>query len=222
MNTIMTEKEQNLNAKSGLRIPMLLISSAYLPPVEYLTLIAGADVIQIEREENYLKQSYRNRCYILSAHGLQSLTVPVYMGSLHKTPLKDIRIDYSKRWQPVHLGAITAAYSSSPYFQFYFENIEKILSKRTEFLLDLNSELLEAILGMIKIKTSVKYTDHFEPAGKAENDFRYCISPKKQLLFPAMDYTHVFSCPEELTGRLSVIDLVFNMGPASIDYLQVS
>jgi|WetSurMetagenome_2_1015567.scaffolds.fasta_scaffold01867_2 hypothetical protein len=222
MNTIMTEKEQNLNVKSGLRIQKLLISSAYLPPVEYLALIAGADEILIEREENYLKQSYRNRCYILSAHGLQSLTVPVYQGSIHKTPLKDIRIDYSKRWQPVHLGALTAAYSSSPYFQFYFENIEKILSKRTEFLLDLNSELLEAILGMIKIKVSVKYTDHFEPVGKAENDYRYSISPKKQILFPVRDYTHVFSCPEELSARLSAIDLIFNMGPGSNDYLQIS
>jgi len=215
----MMEKEQKLNTGCQLRIEKLLVSSAYMPPVEYISLFCKTDEILIEREENYLKQSYRNRCYILSSHGIQPLTVPVYQGSLHKTSIKDIRIDYSKRWQPVHLGALIAAYSSAPYFQFYFENIERIISKRTEFLLDLNSELLDAILSMIRIKTRIKFTNHFEPVGKPENDYRYSISPKKQVIFPAKKYTHVFSFPEELSGRLSIIDLIFNMGPDSKDYL---
>ncbi|MCX6255506.1 MAG: WbqC family protein [Bacteroidia bacterium] len=116
----------------------ILVSTAYLPPVEYFSLILRADEIFIEREENYLKQTYRNRCKILSAHGPQILSVPVYLGSLHKIPIKDIRIDYSKRWQQVHLRAMTASYNSSPFFEFYFENIEKIISKNHEFLLDLN------------------------------------------------------------------------------------
>src|SRR5664280_3240390 len=116
----------------------ILVSTAYLPPVEYFSLISRADEVLIEREENYVKQSFRNRCYILSAYGPQLLSVPVYLGSQHKTPLKEIRIDYSKRWQQVHLRAITASYSSSPYFQFYFENIEKIIARKTDFLFDLN------------------------------------------------------------------------------------
>ena len=111
----------------------ILVSTAYLPPVEYFSLIAQADEVSVEREENYLKQSFRNRCYILSVHGPQLLSVPVYLGSQHKTPLKEIRIDYSKRWQQVHLRAISASYSASPYFQFYFENIEKIINKSFEF-----------------------------------------------------------------------------------------
>ncbi len=121
----------------------ILISTSYLPPVEYFSLISHANEVFVENEENYIKQSYRNRCYILSAHGPQLLTVPVYLGSQHKTPTKDIRIDYSKRWQQVHLRALTAAYNSSPYFQFYFENIERVISKRIDFLVDLNMELSE-------------------------------------------------------------------------------
>jgi hypothetical protein len=128
----------------------VLVSTAYLPPAEYFSLFKKADEILIEREENYLKQSYRNRCYILSAHGLQILTVPVYLGSLHKTSIKDIRIDYSKRWQQVHLGAIVASYNSSPYFKFYFDDIEKIISGNFEFLTDLNMKLTELILKMLK------------------------------------------------------------------------
>jgi len=82
------------------------LSTAYLPPSEYFAAIAEYDEVLIENEENYLKQSYRNRCYILSSNGIQMLSVPVLLGSLHKTPIRDIRIDYSKRWQQVHLGAI--------------------------------------------------------------------------------------------------------------------
>ncbi len=118
-------------------------------------LILDADEILIEREENYIKQSYRNRCYILSAHGPQLLSVPVYLGSVHKTLIKDIRIDYSKRWQQVHLRAMTASYNSSPYFEFYFESIEKIISENHEFLIDLNMALTEKILQTLKINKSL-------------------------------------------------------------------
>jgi hypothetical protein len=212
---------QIMEAKLASRYEKVLISSAYLPPLEYISLIYSAEEAIIEKEENYLKQSYRNRCYILSSHGPQFLTVPVYMGSLHKTAIKDIRIDYSKRWQPVHIGALVAAYNSSPYFEFYFENIEKIITRRTEYLLDLNAGLLEAILGMINIKANVVFSDHFEPVGGG-NDFRYSISPKKQVQFPLKDYPHVFTCPGGVTARLSVLDLIFNMGPDSAGYLRIS
>src|SRR5664280_2173516 len=122
----------------------ILVSSAYLPPVEYFSLISQSAEALIEKEESYLKQSYRNRCYILSAHGPQMLSVPVYLGSLHKTLTKDIRIDYSKRWQQVHLGAFKSSYNSSPYYEFYFEIFDKIISQNHVFLLDLNMELIIA------------------------------------------------------------------------------
>jgi hypothetical protein len=198
---------------------IILVSTAYLPPVEYISMISQADEVLVELEENYLKQSYRNRCYILSAHGPQLLSVPVCMGSQHKTPLKEIRIDYSKRWQQVHLRAMTAAYSSSPYFQFYFENIEKIISKKTDFLIDLNMELTETVLKMLKLNISLTQTTHFEPIGEAANDFRYKISPKKKSQFIVKEYMQVFNTFNRTDHRLSIIDLVFNMGPEAVDYL---
>jgi hypothetical protein len=197
----------------------ILVSTAYLPPAEYFSLISHADEVLIEREENYLKQSYRNRCYILSAHGLQLLSVPVYLGSQHKIPLKEIRIDYTKRWQQVHLRAITASYNSSPYFQFYFENIEKIISKRTSFLIDLNRELTESVLKMLKMKIKLSYTTDFEPVEEAGYDFRYRISPKKSSQFILKEYLQVFSAGNGFVQGLSIIDLIFNMGPEAVDYL---
>lgn len=197
----------------------ILLSTAYLPPIEYISRIANAEEALIEKEENYIKQSYRNRCYLLTASGVQSLTVPVFMGSLHKTPVKDIRIDYSKRWQQVHLRALAAAYGSSPFFLYYFELIEKIILQGHEFLLDLNMDLLRAILKMIKLEAGVSYTESFSPAEKAENDFRYSILPKKKSDFRTKLYTRVFTSKEDHNGKLSIVDLLFNMGPDTINFL---
>lgn len=197
----------------------ILVSTAYLPPVEYFSVISHAHEIYIEREENYIKQSYRNRCYILSAHGRQLLSVPVYLGSQHKTPLKEIRIDYSKRWQQVHLRALTAAYNSSPYFQYYFENFEKTISRKIDFLIDLNSELTQTVLDILKLKIKLTCTTDFEPAGFIDNDYRYNISPKKQSQFSVKEYMQVFNNNCRFVQGLSIVDLIFNMGPEAVGYL---
>jgi hypothetical protein len=197
----------------------ILVSTAYLPPVEYFSLISQADEILIESNENYIKQSYRNRCYILSAHGPQLLSVPVYLGSLHKTSLKEIRIDYSKRWQQVHLRAIIASYNSSPYFQFYFEEIERIISRKNEFLLDLNTELMHLIIKMLKLKIKLSQTTYFEPLGEDGNDFRYKISPKLKSQYANREYIQVFDTGIGFVQGLSIIDLIFNTGPEAINYL---
>jgi hypothetical protein len=196
-----------------------LLTTAYLPPAEYFAWINNAEGSFIEREENYLKQSYRNRCYILSVSGPQVLTIPVYLGSIHKTPVKDIRIDYSKRWQQVHLGAMVSSYSSSSFFLYYYEIIEKIILTSHEFLLDLNMELLIAMMKMIKIDTKISYTTDFIPVNKAENDFRYAISPKKRSQYTAKEYQQVFDFGNGFVPGLSIVDLVFNIGPDSINYL---
>lgn len=197
----------------------ILISTAYLPPVEYFSLVSGAANIIIEKEENYLKQTFRNRCYILSAHGPQLLSVPVYLGSSHKTLIKDIRIDYSKRWQQVHLRAMKASYNSSPYFEFYFEKIEKVISDNFEYLLDLNTELTEVILEVLNIERRLSYSTIFEPADKKAYDHRYRIIPKKQSPFAEKKYLQVFDTTAGFVPRLSIIDLIFNTGPEAFGYL---
>jgi hypothetical protein len=198
----------------------ILVSTAYLPPVEYFSQIAGTGTILIEKEENYIKQTYRNRCYILSAHGPQSLSVPVYRGSIHKTSVKDIKIDYSKRWQQVHTGAIRSSYGAAPFFMHYFEGLEKIINLGHSYLLDLNFDLLQLILNFLRLKKDISFTDHFTPEGSHPADFRYSIKPKKPASYQNQKtYFQVF---EEMTGfvpQMSIIDLLFNMGPDSVNYL---
>jgi len=197
----------------------ILVSTAYLPPIEYFAKVSQADEIQIEAEENFLKQTYRNRCYILSAHGTQLLTVPVHSDSYHKTNIKDIKIDYSKRWQQVHLRAMVASYNSSPFFEYYFENIEKIISKNHKFLLEQNTELTLSILKMLKIENKIFYSSVFKPVTDEANDFRYKISPKINSQFAIKKYPQVFNNIELFNPGLSILDLIFNMGPESVNYL---
>jgi hypothetical protein len=197
----------------------LLISTAYLPPIEYISHICKADEVLIEKEENYLKQSYRNRCYILAADGSHTLTVPVYLGSFHKTPIREIRVDYSKRWQQIHLRAIQSSYGSSPYFLYYYETIEKIIFSRYEFLIDLNLELLRVLLEFIKIDVILSYTTEFKPASGDDNDLRYTMTPKKRSAYTPMKYIQVFTSIKQSGPGLSIIDLLFNTGPEAISYL---
>jgi hypothetical protein len=197
----------------------ILLSTAYLPPIEYFSVISGSSDIVIEKEENYMKQTYRNRCYILSSHGPQILSVPALLGTTHKTLVRDVRIDYSKRWQQVHIGALIAAYNSSPYFEYYFDDLLKTISRKHNFLLDINTELTYLILNILKINKTLSYTSDYLPANNDSSDYRYLISPKKKSSYIRKDYTQVFALENKFNPRLSIVDLIFNMGPDSLDYL---
>ncbi len=200
----------------------VLLSSAYFPPVHYMALISRASRVLLEREENYHKQTYRNRCVILSANGPHFMTVPVLLGSFHKRPVKEIRIDYSKRWQQLHMRGLRASYASSPYFEYYIEDVEKVILKGHRFLIDLNMHSLNVIMKHSGISTSISYTDVFEPVVDEKYDFRYMISPKKNLppeLFTFPAYTQVFSDRWGFTEKLSTLDLLFNAGPECPDLL---
>jgi len=196
----------------------ILLSTAYFPPVEYFSLIRNTGNILIEQEENYIRQTYRNRCKILASKGVLVLSVPVMKGSLLKAPIKDVTIDYSKRWQQVHIRAITSSYGKSPYFQFYFEQIEKILLNNHRFLLDLNDELLHKCLGILRFNKCVTHTCSFKPAISMDQDFRYIISPKEISGYNCRPYIQVFGQNGFVPG-LSILDLIFNMGPEAEKFL---
>jgi hypothetical protein len=200
-----------------------LFSTAYFPPVHYMGLLSRSDEILIEKEENYLKQTFRNRCYILSANGPLALSVPVLFGSFHKTALKDVRIDYSKRWQQIHTRGISAAYKSSAFYLYYYDLIEKVINGNYKYLIDLNTDALEVVLRITAITTKVSYTSIFEPVGKEAYDFRYEITPKKKIrnnLFKTDEYFQVFKPKSGFVNGLSILDLIFNTGPDSINYLR--
>lgn len=192
-----------------------LLSTAYFAPIEYFSLINMTDSVLIESQENYLKQTYRNRCYILTSNGPQILSVPVLLGSFHKTSIKEIKIDYSKRWQQVHKRAIVSAYNNSPFFPFYYSEIERVIDSNHTFLLDLNRASLEVMLNYLHMEKTIGYTESFIPPTGDTFDYRYKISPKVPSTYSYKKYMHVFPSAEQIKG-LSILDLLFNNGPDSL------
>jgi hypothetical protein len=198
-----------------------LLSSAYFPPIHYISIIFRSEKVLIEKEENYLKQTYRNRCLILTSDGPSALSVPVMEGSSRKTPVKEIKIDYSKRWQQVHMRALISSYRSSAFFEYYFEDFEKIILGKSEYLLDLNSLALSTILRIINIPTPVEFTEVFEKDTGQDYDLRYRISPKKDKpgTTPEKEYYQVFGNKFGFIPGLSILDLIFNTGFDAVNYL---
>ena len=144
-----------------------------------------------------------------------------FVRKIYKTPIKEIKIDYSKRWQQVHLRALISSYKSSAYFEYYFEDYERIIAGKPEYLLELNRMILDNTLKIIGITKYIEYSDGFEPYAESESEYRYNISPKKEKpgKISYKEYFQVFSHKFGFVPGLSIIDLIFNAGPDSINYL---
>lgn len=202
----------------------LLLSTAYLPPAGYVAAISRYSEVKIEKHETYLKQTYRNRCIIAGANGLQTLSVPVQRGSFHNTPVDEIMIDYSRRWVTIHIRSVMSAYKSAPYFDFYSNELFEIISSGEPLLINLNRRLLAFTLHILGIKTEVSFTRSFVKPETADTDLRYSISPKQEKPYREdlkfKPYPQLFSERYGFKPDISIIDLIFNMGPESRPYLQ--
>jgi len=200
----------------------VLLSTAYFPPVSYLVYMLSSKKSFIEVHENYTKQSYRNRCKILSPNGVQSISVPVEKGSFHKVALKDLRVDYSRPWQQNHIRTLKTAYNSSAFYEFLKDDIEACIRKEHRYLLDLNMKILELIVDLLDLDIDYESSTKFELRPEKMLDLRSLIHPKENNpeldnLFP--EYFQVFSPGKGFTPGLSILDLIFNMGPEAYSYL---
>lgn len=218
---------------------MLLLSTAYFPPIEYLAAIANEcrfnpgmtevepAVVYIEACEHYVKQSWRNRCRFYAADGAQTLNFPVRHEDFGK-PISQMRIDWKTDWLTRHERAIISAYRTSPYFEYYQDELFAILDSRPELMLDFNTQILKFFLRKTGIPADIRFTSEWEAVtieGHKVTDLREAIHPKRpnsilKDLGLERPYWQVFSPKHGFIPGLSIMDLLFNEGPDSICYLK--
>lgn len=197
-----------------------LFATAYCPPIAYIALLSRHETICIERHETFPKQTYRNRCEILTGNGTMILTVPATRPNGNHTLTGDMGITYIENWHIKHTRAITAAYNASPYYLYYKDDFEAILAKKYATLIELNTELLKFILKKMKIDTKIEYSTDFVIPANDPIDYRYTLSPKRPCPIEIKSYDQVFGERFEFVPNLSSLDLLFNLGPDSKRYLQ--
>ena len=207
---------------------LILLPLAYLGPVQYYTKFLFKGKIVIEQYDSYAKQTYRNRCIIFGANGAVILTIPVKKKEGEKTLVKDIKIDYDTDWRRLHWRGITSAYNSSPFFEFYRDIFEPFYSKKYNFLVDYCFTLTSEILKQINIKAEPVLSREYSFAGNDTvfQDFRELIHPKTEIknddTFHPIKYQQVFSEKWGYIPNLSILDLLFNVGPETITILKNS
>ena len=201
--------------EKGAVLPMF-----YLPPVEYFAElnIYNPDFL-IERHEHFPKQTYRNRANIYSPDGLLTLVVPVVKGSKTHTSVKDVKISYDFNWQRLHWLSLQGCYRRSAYFEYYEDEFAIFYEAKEVFLFDLNEKLLRMLLKLLKINAHIKYTYTYEAHYSHLKDFRESIHPKKLSQFRQKPYYQLFEDRHGFLKNLSIVDLLFNQGPQSINYL---
>ncbi len=192
----------------------------YLPPVGYFSLLKQEHhQIKIEEQENFPKQTYRNRASIYSANGKLDITVPIVKGGKNRLRFKDVRISYDFNWQRLHWLSLQSCYRQSAYFEYYEDEFSEFYHKKFNFLFDYNLQLFEWILKKTKLNIDFSVTESYLEPNEVESDYRNAISTKQELIFNAKPYYQVFEDRYNFLSNLSIVDLLFNQGPQTVSYL---
>ena len=198
-----------------------LLSSTYFGPVQWYQKLCRYDRVLIEHCDAYQKQTYRNRCLIATTQGVQALTVPVVHSRDAQQDREVIKISDHGNWRHLHWQALQTAYGDSPFFEYYEDDLRPFFTERWELLYDFNEAIRLKMCELLDIHPVVSHTTQYHPT-PAPNDFRDAIRPKHPLPdahFEPRPYYQVYQQKHGFLPNLSILDLLFNMGPESIYYL---
>ena len=191
---------------------------AYFPSIQYVKALIKAKEVTFTLESNYQKQTYRNRCSIYGANGKLNLTIPIQHTKRdgHQKD-KAVKIMWEENWQKLHWRSLSSAYRSSPFFEFYEDDLKEVFFKQPEKLMDFNIDLLSCIFSLIETDLSFSFKEDFSPLSPLEESL---INAKKESTISYPVYQQVFATKHGFIPHLSILDLLFNLGPQSLDYLE--
>jgi len=192
-----------------------LLSTAYLAPIGYYAILLQNKDCTIEYYENFIKQSIRNRCEIYGANGKLRLTIPKKREGSSRTKITNIKISYKENWQRLHWNSIISAYNSSPFFKYYKDEIKSFFNQKEPFLINFNNKIQEVILNLLEEKVSYTNSTKYHHTGDFTDlrDYHWKIKNQDR-------YDQVFMEKHSFIANLSILDLLFNLGPASTYYLK--
>ena len=195
-----------------------LLCSAYMPPIHFFTAICHSGEVFIEQYDSYCKQTWRNRCLIASESGPLALTVPV-VKPLPGQVMKDIRISDHGEWRRNHWNALESCYMNSPFFLYYMDDLRPFYERRWEFLIDYNTEITLKLIELTGLKTKLRLTDTYNKVSQYP-DLRYLVEPSAKPSERIKPYWQVFQSKNGFMEGLSILDLLFNMGPETRQLLK--
>lgn len=193
------------------KMSTVLLSTAYLPNIKYLSQVLNNEIVVLEKHEHFVKQTYRNRCEILTSNGKLSLSIPL-VKQADKELIAEKKISYAEDWQKQHWRAITSAYKNSPYFEFFEDEFKPFYENKYELLFDYNTQLLQTILHILRVKKQIEFTTQFDVSPSNCFNLRALSELNYSENINAKPYYQVFADKQGFVSNLSSLDALFNVG----------
>lgn len=198
----------------------IIIHPTYFPNIAHFVAITKAEYVMFEVEDNFLKQTYRNRTYIYEANGKLALNIPVIHTQKNRQKYRDVKIFNDTKWQELHWKSLLSAYRTSPFFEFYEHELQPLFSMKTEYILDYNLKCFDVICECLQLDLKISKSEVYQKTIENTTDYRFLVNAKKENPQCFDEYTQVFNEKHRFIPNLSILDLLFNEGPNALNYLE--
>lgn len=198
----------------------ILLHPTYFPSIATFVAIIKAETTVLEVHDNYQKQTYRNRCYIYAANGKLQLSVPVVFSQKNRQKYSEVKIANDYQWQDNHFKSLESAYRTSPFYEYYIDELQPLFTENFDYILDFNLKCFEVICECLQLEISTSKTEIFEREPQDVKDYRGLVNAKKENIIALEPYNQVFYTKHGYINNLSILDLLFNEGPNAISYLE--
>lgn len=198
----------------------IILHPTYFPSIAHFVTIAQSQEVFFEAHDNYVKQTYRNRCYVYGANGKLALNIPVIYSQKNRQKYRDVKIFNEENWQSLHWKSLLSAYKTSPFFEYYEDELQPLFTEKADYILDFNLKCFEVICDCLQLELNISKTKSYQKSIEDKTDFRHLVNAKKETLCNFETYTQVFSNKHGFISNLSILDLLFNEGPNALNYLE--